>query len=67
MNNPFEQVPLNTKQSYCVAKTHGGCEIFLPVDSDDAQAIEDKKTDLVAFLANQPLPEVPDAPPPKLA
>jgi len=61
MKNPLENLPLNTKRVYVMAKTHSGCEVYMPVDSDNDAAITQKKIDLQNFLNTQTAPE-PDEP-----
>jgi hypothetical protein len=55
--NPFKDVPLNTKRVFVCGISHSGCEVYLPVDSDDETIIQLKKQELQQFLLNQPLPE----------
>ena len=61
MKNPLEDVPLNTKRVYVMATTYSGCEIYMPVDSNNDSAITQKKIDLQNFLNSQVQPE-PDEP-----
>lgn len=58
MHNPLLNVPLNTKQIYVRAKTPSGCEIFMPVNHEDAKVVESMKTSLQNYLNHTyPLPE----------
>lgn len=59
MKNPLLDVPLNTKNVYVMAKTHSGCEIYMPVDTDNDSAITQKKIDLQNYLNTQPVPDSP--------
>lgn len=63
MKNPLKNVPLNTKRVYVMAKTHFGCEVYMPVDSDNDSYISQHKIDLQNFLNTQPIPpELPNDP-----
>lgn len=55
--NPFNDVPLNTKNVFVMGIDHSGCEVYLPVDSHDEEIIQIKKYELQQFLFNQQLPE----------
>lgn len=67
MTNPLLNVPLNTKQAFIMAKTPGGCEIFMPVDTEDADVMVSTRNDLQEHLnAAYPLP-ILDPPPKQLA
>ena len=50
MNNPLLSVPLNTQQSYVMAKTNNGCEVYMPVDSRDNVIVNGKKRELAEYL-----------------
>lgn len=57
MNNPFIDVPINTKKVFVCGIDHSGCEIYLPIDSLNELVIQTKKYELQQFLFNQPLLE----------
>lgn len=63
---PILNVPLNTKQVFVKATTPGGCDIFMPVDSFDANVIKDKKLSLQTHL-NEAYPVEFTEPPKQLA
>ncbi len=50
MENPLESVPLNTEKVYVMATTKTGCEIYMPVNSQDDVEINKKKDDLQKYL-----------------
>lgn len=53
MNNPLQNVPLNTKKVYVMCETYDGCEVYMPVDSYDDQDQLRKKKELQYFLDQQ--------------
>jgi hypothetical protein len=67
MSTPFDNLPLNTKQSYTMGTAKGGCEIYIPVDSRELSVIHSVRDRLKAWLLTQPDPPVvaPEEPPPK--
>lgn len=54
MQNPLEHLPLNTKLVYTMAKTHSGCEVYIPVDSFNDLVINRKKLELQEYFDSQP-------------
>lgn len=55
MTNPLIKLPLNTKKVYVMAKTHDGCEVYMPVDSINDDIINAKKSQLQEWLNGYPL------------
>lgn len=64
MSYDDSKLPLNTKNVYTVGKCQSGCDIFIPVDSNDDLVGLEKKAELQAFLDSQPSP-MPDQPLPE--
>lgn len=61
MLNPLLDVPLNTKQLYVRATTPSGCQIIMPVDTDDEDVVDATKLNLQIYLnKTYPLPEPED-------
>ena len=56
MNNPFDDVPLNTQRAYVKAKATNGCEIYMPVDSQDDRDLISQKNHLQSWLNNHQFP-----------
>ena len=52
-SNLFNNLPLNTKRVYTRGIASSGCEIYIPVDSDNDWDIDNKKEALQYFLNNQ--------------
>ena len=50
--NPLLVTPFNTKLVYVMAKTHDGCDVYMPVDSDDDSIIMNKKKELIDYFAS---------------
>ena len=46
MNNPFNNVPLNTKKVFVMRIDRSGTEIYLPVNSANETVIQNKKQEL---------------------
>ena len=44
--NPLQNVPLNTKRQYVMAKTKSGCKVYMPVDSFSNVVLTSKKNQL---------------------
>lgn len=55
MNNPLDDVPLNTTSVYVMGKTLDGCEIYMPVKVafEHTEFINNKKKELQFYLDNQ--------------
>lgn len=65
IENPLKFLPLNTKRVYVMAKTHGGCKIYIPVDSYRHENQIFARNNLRTFLKSQPLPVLEDQPEPE--
>ena len=52
--NPLNNVPLNTKRQFVMGKTSSGCEVYMPVDSNDIDVLRGKKHQLQYYLNKQP-------------
>ena len=48
--NPLKSTPLNTKHVYVMATAPSGCEVYMPVDSDEDNIIHKKKEELQNYL-----------------
>jgi len=59
MNNPLDNVPLNTAQIFVMEKAVTGCEVYMPVIGE--YDIINKKMELRDFLNNQFPPIEPTA------
>jgi len=64
--NPLLYTPLNTKRVFVMATTHSGCEVYMPVDSNNAALEEAKKAALQAYLDSQPVPPTLTEPEPPM-
>lgn len=49
----LDDLPLNTKRQYVMGTAVNGCEIYIPVDSDDENVLNLKKESLQKYLDNQ--------------
>jgi len=59
MNNPLENIPLNTKKVYVRGITPDGCKIYMPVNTMNPVAQQKKKEELQIYLNNQ-FPLIPE-------
>lgn len=50
MENPLENIPLNTKKIYVMATTNQGCKIFMPADSYETIYLFKKRNELQKYL-----------------
>ena len=50
MNNPFENVPLNTKKVFVLGITNDGCKIYLPLNTLNEMEQIKKKDELQEYL-----------------
>lgn len=57
MNNPLDNVPLNTQKAYVRGILPNGTKIYMPVDSRDNIVIQKAKEDLQAYLNTFPKPD----------
>ena len=67
MNNPLQDVPLNTKKVYVMATSPSGCKIYMPVDSNEEAILQLKRRELQDQLNNQPITNNPLDNPPAVA
>ncbi len=69
INNPLENIPLNTKRMFIMGVTYCGCEIYLPLRSRDDKYIAVMKQRLQNHLNKQKIPPEFNQtdPPPRVA
>ena len=56
--NILDNIPLNTKRQFVMAKTHRGCEVYMPIDSDCKTILDNKRDELQEALYRQPYPVI---------
>jgi hypothetical protein len=62
VKNPLNNLPLNSKRVYVMAKTPKGCEIYMPVNSFNDEHLTQKKIDLQIWLNETYSPPAPGEP-----
>ena len=67
MTTPFDKLPLNYLRQFVQCTDKSGCDIYIPVNSQEQSVQNAKKAELQKFLDNQPAPPAPSTPPKRYA